>query len=178
METNPSVLGICTAFTQAYGQLEEAFTLWCSVAGQFFIDSVSDSTSLVKRSHSAPAATGPVAGETGPVTLRKRVGSWGKKMHSMHSMHSRVLTIDDITSTVTRNPKRQSQSKPLVRDLAILPTQRITRYVLLFKDLQAHSSPPLDIRVAIEHAVEAAMKLAQKADKAQDHPAFRMVSSI
>jgi len=29
--------------------------------------------------------------------------------------------------------RRGSKSRPPVRDLAILPTQRITRYVLLFK---------------------------------------------
>lgn len=127
METNPSVLGICTAFTQACEKLEEAFVQWCSVAGQFFSDPITNSTSLVKRSNSAPTGPTLVTGETSRAALTKRVGSWGKKMHPI------TLTIDDITSMVTRNPKQKLRSKPLVRDLAILPTQRVTRYVLLFK---------------------------------------------
>lgn len=44
-------------------------------------------------------------------------------------------------------------------------------------DLEAHS-PPSDIRVAIEHAAKAAVTLARKADRAQDHTAFRMISPI
>lgn len=127
MEKNPSVLGVCTAFVQAYEQLEEALVQWCRVVGEFFATNSDGNSFVVKRSNSAPVDSSPIVGEKGPALLTKRVGSWGRKMHS------RTLNIDDITSLVTRNPKSKSHLKPLVRDLAILPTQRITRYVLMFK---------------------------------------------
>lgn len=40
-------------------------------------------------------------------------------------------------------------------------------------DLLIHS-PPFDARATIEHAAEAAMTLARKADGAQGHAAFHM----
>lgn len=128
MKMNPSVLGICAAFIQVYELLEEAFVQWCEVVGEFFTaDSDRSLGSSVKRSNTAPVGSGPSDGETGSTLLTKRVGSWSKKMHS------KSLTIDDITSMVTRNVKAKPHHKSPVRDLAIMPTQRITRYVLLFK---------------------------------------------
>lgn len=169
METNPSVLGVCTAFLQVYERLEEAFVQWCEVVGQFFTaDSTGNPDTLVKRSNSAPAGPNLTIGEKTLLT-KSVVGSWGRKIQP------RSINLDEIASMVTGHSKAKAQSKPPARDLAILPTQRITRYVLLFKDLLIRS-PPLDIKLTVEHATEAAITLAAKADRAQDHAAFRMVS--
>ncbi|KAF9453878.1 hypothetical protein P691DRAFT_564103 [Macrolepiota fuliginosa MF-IS2] len=166
MEKNPSVLGVCDAFIQAYEQLEEAFVQWCGVVGGFFTADSPGDPSAVKRSNSAPMGSSPT-NRDGPMTLKKRVGSWGRMMHS------RRINADGMASTVPRNPKNKSRSRLSVRDLAILPTQRITRYVLLFKDLLIHS-PSISIRTTIEDATELSMSLARQADRAQDHASFRM----
>ncbi|KAL0951647.1 hypothetical protein HGRIS_008327 [Hohenbuehelia grisea] len=59
-----------------------------------------------------------------------------------------------------------------VRDLAILPTQRVMRYVLLYRDLLAHTPATSPSRVLVERAVEAASRVAQKCDRAQGNAAF------
>jgi hypothetical protein len=122
MEANPSVMGVCAAFIDTFEQLEEAFTQWCEVVGQFFSNSVGSPDTLVKRSNSAPAASLSVVERTRTNLSAK---AWSKK--------SKTINLDEIVSMVARNPRSKSQLKPQVRDLAILPTQRIVRYVLLFK---------------------------------------------
>ncbi|KAJ3570631.1 hypothetical protein NP233_g4272 [Leucocoprinus birnbaumii] len=170
MEANPSVMGVCAAFLQVYDQLEEAFIQWCEVVGQFFNgDALGMLDTLVRRSNSSPVGVGSVVGEKALLT-KNVVGSWGRKLQS------KTVNFEDIASMVTGNSKGKAPSKPSVRDLAILPTQRITRYVLLFKELLIRA-PPLDIKPTIERAAEAAITLARKADRAQDHAAFRRAST-
>lgn len=62
--------------------------------------------------------------------------------------------------------------KPLIRDLAILPTQRVVRYVLLYRDLLVHTPSTSPSRPLVMRAVEAATRIAQKCDRAQDNAAF------
>ncbi|TFK30939.1 hypothetical protein FA15DRAFT_663012 [Coprinopsis marcescibilis] len=62
--------------------------------------------------------------------------------------------------------------KSLLRDLAILPTQRVMRYVLLFQDLLAHAPPNSASRAEVQRAVEAADRIARQCDRAQNNAAF------
>ncbi|KAF9502281.1 hypothetical protein BDN71DRAFT_24658 [Pleurotus eryngii] len=61
---------------------------------------------------------------------------------------------------------------PTVRDLAILPTQRVMRYVLLFRDLLAHIPATSPSRAIVQKAVDAAVRVAEKCDRAQGNAAF------
>ncbi|KAL0068587.1 hypothetical protein AAF712_004302 [Marasmius tenuissimus] len=54
-----------------------------------------------------------------------------------------------------------------VRDLAILPVQRVTRYALLYRDLLKHTPASSPCRPFLERAVEISHRIAQKCDKAQ-----------
>lgn len=127
MEMNPSVFGICIAFLDLYKLLETTFMQWCEVVGEFFIaDRVKVFGPLVNRSNGAPATFNISNELKRSTTLAKRVGSWGKKKYSRCSL-------DNIASMVTGNDKGKTRNKTPIHDLAILPTQRITRYVLLFK---------------------------------------------
>ncbi|KAF9270695.1 hypothetical protein L218DRAFT_993263 [Marasmius fiardii PR-910] len=54
-----------------------------------------------------------------------------------------------------------------VRDLAILPVQRVTRYALLYRDLLNHTPMTSPCRPILERAVEISQRIAQKCDKAQ-----------
>ncbi|XP_006454291.1 hypothetical protein AGABI2DRAFT_175897 [Agaricus bisporus var. bisporus H97] len=169
MEMNPSVLGICITFLDLYKLLEKIYMQWCEVVGEFFItDKVKVSGPLVKRSNGTPATFNILNEPKRSITLVKRVGTWGKKKYSRCSL-------DNIASMVIGNVKGKARNKTPIHDLAILPTQRITRYVLLFKDLMINS--PLSIRPTTERAAEAAMMLAQKADNAQGHVAFQLQAS-
>jgi len=90
---------------------------------------------------------------------------------------------------VSRPPR--VRCKPAVRDLAILPTQRVMRYVLLYRgtlfsfafihantlplpllDLLSHIPPNSSSRVFVEQAADAACRIADKCDRAQGNAAF------
>jgi hypothetical protein len=85
-----------------------------------------------------------------------------------------------------------SQEKiPTARDLAILPTQRVTRFVLLFRgslftffdseivisdvlftDLLNHTPENSPTRPLVERALQGAIRIAEKCDRAQGNAAF------
>ncbi|OCB86166.1 hypothetical protein A7U60_g6755 [Sanghuangporus baumii] len=68
--------------------------------------------------------------------------------------------------------EKERSHKPPFRDLAILPTQRVTRYALLYKDLLKHTPASSPTRGLVEKALETATILARKCDRAQDNSAF------
>ncbi|KDR85784.1 hypothetical protein GALMADRAFT_386901 [Galerina marginata CBS 339.88] len=70
----------------------------------------------------------------------------------------------------TGNPK--PPRKPAVRELAILPTQRVMRYVLLYRDLLNHTPSTSSSHALVERAVQAACRIADKCDRAQGNAAF------
>lgn len=118
MEQNPSVQGVSEALLALSGNLNDAFVSWCRVVGQFFDSeesgrSKSDSEDVVERFLS---------------------GKSRKSRSRATSM--RTQTAESGLSVVIPEPnkiRRNSKARPTVRDLAIQPTQRIMRYVLLFK---------------------------------------------
>ena len=113
LEQNPSAKGVADAFVTVQVAMEQALVSWCEVVGSFFIN-------IDATDHSNP---------DGGADLKKRVGSWGKKMKSLgHSYSVRKAASE---GTTHGNYKR----KPRVRDLAILPSQRVVRYVLLYKGM-------------------------------------------
>ncbi|KAF5323402.1 hypothetical protein D9611_005626 [Ephemerocybe angulata] len=79
-----------------------------------------------------------------------------------------------VGNVVTKPPRKP----PAVRELAILPTQRVMRYVLLFKDLLAHTPSTSPARALVERAVDAAVRIADKCDQAQNHDAFAHVPPV
>jgi hypothetical protein len=116
MTKNPSVQGISEAFLAIKGKLDEAFVKWCGVVGTFFADDGDKS-----RNTSEDASHQPV------VKLRKAIST------PMHDMQH--ATVDNVIIIEPKKIRRNSKARPSVRELAILPTQRIVRYVLLFKGL-------------------------------------------
>ncbi|KIK99468.1 hypothetical protein PAXRUDRAFT_512316 [Paxillus rubicundulus Ve08.2h10] len=64
-----------------------------------------------------------------------------------------------------------------VRDLAIQPTQRVMRYVLLYRDLLDCTPSISPSRPLVERALEAATRIASKCDRAQRNPAFSRVQT-
>ncbi|KAF9015668.1 hypothetical protein BDQ17DRAFT_1341444 [Cyathus striatus] len=121
--------------------------------------------------------------------LMRTVSTWRKSMPSISSMNESVggssgsqlsssyflskrkekerernVSASSLTPPTTQG---SSKRKPAVRDLAILPTQRVMRYVLLYRDLLAHTPSTSPSRALVERAVEAACRVAQKCDRAQ-----------
>jgi len=104
LEENPSVQGVAEAFNACQSDMSDAFVRWSTVVGQFF-GFTSDSKSLINCGDS-------------------------------DSRLSQLLEPDLPETVVVTEPnkiKRKIRHRPAVRDIAIQPTQRIARYVLLFK---------------------------------------------
>ncbi|KAF8167542.1 hypothetical protein B0H34DRAFT_682266 [Crassisporium funariophilum] len=159
MEENPSVQGVSEAFLSCQGNLHEAFVNWCEVVGQFF-----ESEQCAKsKSDSEDAGEGPSSPNP-----RSRATSL------------RTPTVDSGLSLVIPEPnkiRRNSKQRPTVRDLAIVPTQRIMRYVLLFKELHLLTPTTRSSYATVKQAVLVAESIAQSANKAQGHSAFIQPSS-
>ena len=118
MEQNPSVQGVSEAFLALSGNLNDSFVSWCRVVGQFF-DSEESARSK---------------GDSEGAVERSPSGKSRKPRSRATSMRSQ--TAESGLSVVISEPnkiRRNTKSRPTVRDLAIQPTQRIMRYVLLFK---------------------------------------------
>ncbi|KAI5885408.1 uncharacterized protein SCHCODRAFT_02644677 [Schizophyllum commune H4-8] len=79
----------------------------------------------------------------------------------------------DPAPRLSRRERKERQRKlPTVRELAILPTQRVMRYVLLYRDLLAHTPQTSPIRPLVQSAVDVAASIAAKCDRAQDTAEF------
>jgi hypothetical protein len=179
IEGNPSVQGVSDAFLACEYILKESFVNWCSVVGQFF-----DCNEKMKYK----AEPEDVSMST-PSSF-----SSGKLLRSPRSRPTQMRT-DSNLSVVVPEPnkiRKNTKARPAVRDLAILPTQRIMRYVLLFKgscidllvnDLlsiligdfpEFYSLTPTTLPsfIAVEKALQVAQSIADESNKAQGHSAF------
>lgn len=142
MERNPSAQGVASAFLSVGDQLETALVSWCGVVGGFFVDSGAGSPP--ERTHSALRSQKSAPEEK---SVKKRTNSWGKRINSI-----KALATSTPPSPV--HGVRSSSRAPAVRDLAILPTQRLMRYALLFKGLSANplcTFCPLTINQIFSH---------------------------
>ncbi|KAF8808150.1 hypothetical protein BYT27DRAFT_6605086 [Phlegmacium glaucopus] len=85
---------------------------------------------------------------------------------------SNSFTSGESGSSWTSSSSSKPIRRPSVRDLAILPTQRVMRYVLLYRDLLANTPPSSSTYPIVERAVEVACRIAEKCDRAQGNAAF------
>ncbi|KIK70632.1 hypothetical protein GYMLUDRAFT_285314 [Collybiopsis luxurians FD-317 M1] len=65
-----------------------------------------------------------------------------------------------------------------VRELGILPVQRVTRYALLFRDLLKCTPQTSPSRAILEQASDAAIRIAAKCDRAQGNAKFFFSNSV
>ncbi|KAF8974269.1 hypothetical protein BDZ97DRAFT_1772741 [Flammula alnicola] len=103
----------------------------------------------------------------GPGAGDSHAGGW-KREDELRQVEASKRDGHGSTSPTVGKPVR----KHTVRELAILPTQRVMRYVLLYRDLLAHTPSSSNSRVFVERAVEAACRIADKCDCAQGNAAF------
>jgi len=167
MEANPSAQGVAEAFIEGEPICETAFVAWCGVSGGFFA-SAGSQTRLDR------AASTSVLRETDlPIImpLKRRVTTWVQSRRN--SFVKSRESVAGLTSGRSNKASRAGRrSLPTVRDLAILPIQRVMRYALLFRDLLTHVPSSSPSYVFVERALQAAMAIARKSDRAQGNAAF------
>jgi len=146
MEQDPSVQGVSKALLALSSNLREAFVNWCRVVGHFF-DSSEGGTCKSDSEEAAERAA----------------------LMRTQSAKSGLSVVISEPNKIRRNAK----SRPTVRHLAIQPTQRITRYVLFFKELQSLTPMALPAFTLVEQASRIAQSIAQAANEAQGHAAFK-----
>ncbi|KAJ6520088.1 hypothetical protein C8R45DRAFT_47618 [Mycena sanguinolenta] len=188
MEDDPSAWGVAAAFVGAEDSVEAALVAWCGVVGAWFVD-VDASEAKTARRLTKMRTSGSVhsraengsnsalnlnddAKKPGSGKPTKRRGSLG-----LLSLPSGLMLSSEPPSpvaTISRalSKKKERDARPVVRDLAILPTQRVMRYVLLYRDLLDHTPVNSPSRALVARAVEAAMRIAQRCDRAQGNAAF------
>ncbi|KAK0433971.1 hypothetical protein EV421DRAFT_1718076 [Armillaria borealis] len=167
LESNPSAQGVANAFLSCEDKLDAALVGWCGVVGGFF---VGGDEGVVKRERASSATTSRMDADAANGIIKRRVNSWGKRINSIKALGGSTPSAPSQESH--KLPSKRERSRPAVRDLAILPTQRIMRYTLLLKDLYSHTPIGNSSRDGVEKAMSAAISLAQKCDRAQGNAAF------
>lgn len=127
MEKDPSAWGVAAAFLAVEQGLETAFLGWCGIVGAWF---EGQDETLKRKSGKIPSEPDQL------VPLKRSVSMWRISVPSMTPMTSPVSPSAFLTRRKDKARDRPSgppKRRPSVRDLAILPTQRITRYVLLYR---------------------------------------------
>ncbi|CAA7268080.1 unnamed protein product [Cyclocybe aegerita] len=155
MEVNPSVRGVSEAFLANKDNLEAAFVAWSSIVGQFFHED-----------------DGP-KGKTDPLQTNSEPSNSGSSRSRAASTKSPSMESPTVVILEPNKIRRNSKPRPTIRELAILPTQRIVRYVLLFKELSALAPAAVPSSAVVEEALRAAQTIAQNANNAQGHSAFK-----
>ncbi|KAJ7754974.1 hypothetical protein DFH07DRAFT_743493 [Mycena maculata] len=169
MEANPSAQGVAQAFLEGETGLEAAFVAWCGVAGGFFASADGQAGKAVR---DRAASTSVLRETDSPLTmpLKRRVTTWVQGRRNSFARSREHLPA--FPSGKHNGRPGTTRSLPSVRDLAILPTQRVMRYALLFKDLLAHIPCGSPSHIFVEHAMHASMGIARKADRSQGNAAF------
>ncbi|KAJ7170135.1 hypothetical protein C8R46DRAFT_224367 [Mycena filopes] len=184
MEEDPSAWGVAAAFLGAEDALEAALVGWCGVVGGWFVDgAIPTPPRRLSKMRTGSVGCGEELGE-GSEAVRptaKRAASWRKRGSSFLSfpsslslsLSSAATSPDTPSATTTRaRSKRERDARPAVRDLAIVPTQRVMRYVLLYRDLLEHTPVSSPSRALVARAVDTAVRIAQRCDRAQGNAAF------
>jgi len=110
-------------------------------------------------------------------TLSKTFTPWRRKSVLSQSA-SNLPAFNSWTPAEKESGKKGRRGWPrgkkvaTVRELAIQPTQRVTRYVLQYRDLLKFTPGSSPSRALVERALEAALKIAQRCDRAQGNSAF------
>jgi len=182
MQENPSAWGVAAAFLGTEESLEMAFSEWCGVVGEWFDGGGTPSRKLSKQR----VMDGEFSGQ-----LKRSAGTWRKSMSSITNMDMSTSVSSPLSfngSFLSRKKTIVAARKSAIRDLAILPTQRVMRYVLLYRgtpicfrhfnivnlftDLLAYTPSTSPSRALVERAAEAARRIAHKCDRAQGNSAF------
>ncbi|KAF7303128.1 hypothetical protein MKEN_01276400 [Mycena kentingensis (nom. inval.)] len=168
MENNPSALGVAEAFLEGECRLEGAFIDWCADVAKFF--AASSEEQKQKQTEEGDTITEPVG-------LKRRVSTWVQGRRNSLSLRRSVSSASapPMVTGIAQPPKR-TRSLPTTRELSILPVQRVTRYGLLFRDLLSHTPATCTSHATVKRALQAAIALAQRADRAQADSAFAVKS--
>ncbi|KAJ7193348.1 hypothetical protein GGX14DRAFT_379115 [Mycena pura] len=178
MEHDPSAWGVSVALLGAEDALDAAFVAWCGIVGEWFVNVPQPQPRRLSKTRSRVVSDyGGDDEEAGTAKRRPwRHSSLGASARASSALSLLSLSSEPpspMTSTFAKpKSRRENDARPTVRDLAIVPTQRLMRYVLLYRDLLEHTPEQSPARALVAQAVEVALRIAQRCDRAQGNAAF------
>ncbi|CAK5280718.1 unnamed protein product [Mycena citricolor] len=195
MESDPSAWGVAAAFLGAEESLEAALVAWCGVVGAWFSDEKTESrtSKRLSKTRAPDSSISESAAKDEEPRLSWRRSSLTASIRTLSKpsappdippvvpavpLKVAIPTAEQL-SAMTPSPSSSSKKsgkekdlRPNVRDLAIAPTQRVMRYVLLYRDLLDHTPAYSAARPLVSQALDTAMRIAQRCDRAQGNSAF------
>jgi len=183
LEEDPSAYGVSTAFLSAADELEKALVAWCGVVGQVMIELANNSASLQVGSRASmyyrKYSTGPKDKDADKDKSPKRsdtAGSGSSSGNAKPSKGKKDKSRPNSSGSTPTTPSFSGSKALGIQDVAIMPSQRVPRYVLLFKDLLQQTPITSPSRALVERALEGAMRIAKSCDDAQQHSALFITS--
>lgn len=167
--------------------------LFTAALGTGLAYGISPTPAAVRGEACAPARPGPGPAAGGSAgTLSRTFSAWKTRRAGVFaSSPSLSSPAGDAGDAEVPREKRPREKRPSVRELAILPVQRVMRYVLQYRGewrrslvwvgagadgavLDLLENTPVDSpsRALVERALESAMRIAGKCDRAQGNSAF------
>lgn len=155
IEDSPTSEGVARAFLSIRPRLEEVHVSWHGVVGATL--RVMRSTEASKSKSKGRLGRVPVAPATAEI-MRK-------------NMRPDLVNGSDGSPDPDRRDKSRSAADAAPKelsavDVAIMPTQRIPRYVLLLRDLLSHTRPDSEAYQILHQALESVQELGYRCDQA------------
>ncbi|KAG8853141.1 hypothetical protein FRB96_008393 [Tulasnella sp. 330] len=189
LEEDPSAWGVSAAFLGVEDEIEKAMVSWCHVVGEVMMELMSNNSTpatpwytrrpSIKESSKEASQEGDK--EEKRALKRSETGGSSDRSSSGHIVKfvkkdkpPKTAPPSSATSPALVGPPR---SKALnIQDVAIMPSQRVPRYVLLFKDLLQQTPITSPSRALVERALEGALRIAKNCDAAQQNEGLAAAS--
>lgn len=137
MEKDPSARGVTQAFLQTGEVLETALVEWCGHVGNWFTSNVGGGIKKLSKSHTRESLriSNSISARfsISSVSSGQSIKCNSRQSASIQPPLSRVSSSNTSSSSDDGCQPSKFERSSTIRDLAILPTQRVTRYVLLFR---------------------------------------------
>ncbi|KAG9101240.1 hypothetical protein FRC06_003248 [Ceratobasidium sp. 370] len=165
LEEDPSAWGVSVAFLAVEKQLEHALVEWSGVVGQVIssMRNGGESQAASEDGHMSSVGTGSGASSW----IRRRSATASSSNSQPFQLN---LSMTPVIGSKDKKSTRPAKSKRLTeQDVAIMPTQRVLRYVLMYRELLLHTPVKSASRPLVERALHGATRIARRCDEAQTH---------
>ncbi|WFD23958.1 hypothetical protein MEQU1_002653 [Malassezia equina] len=149
IEESPTSEGVARSFLSMLGRFEDVHVSWHGVVG-----------ATLRSLRAAESSKSKAKGRLGRVPIAPPTTEPPRRL-------ARADTSSSDPSEPERRDKTRSEPKELSAvDVAIMPTQRIPRYVLLLRDLLSYTSADSEAYTTLEAALRAVQDLGHRCDQA------------
>ena len=159
IEESPTSEGVARSFLSIRPRLEEVHVSWHGVVG-----------ATLRAMRVTEASKSKSKGRLGRVPVAPTVEAARRATRPDLSYSDAALDSTSSTSSSDKREKSRAYDPPPKElsavDVAIMPTQRIPRYVLLLRDLLSYTSPDTEAYESLKLALETVQELGHRCDQA------------